>query len=212
MNDKWIWICRWETFQHYKPTPGQVPAWTKMYTQLINDEAYLELSSHRRGVLHGLWLAFTSSRCRLGADTRSLSSRLRLRVTSADIDSLNHAGFIQICSRATLDSLYRSSIATLESRAPARSQEKEEEAETPSTLRKVSASSDRSEETGVAAPATPNGAGPLIDRMRTLVHRDWDSYPDPGVLRDELTDRGLPIETAAELVEAERAARSEPAT
>lgn len=129
MSDRWIWISKWETFQHYVPEPGRVPAWTKMYTQLITDEAYLDLSSHRRGVLHGLWLAFASSRCRLGADTRSLSSRLRLRVTTPDIVSLSDAGFIEVCSRETLESLYRSSMTALASRAPARSREKEKDKE-----------------------------------------------------------------------------------
>lgn len=129
-DDRWIWINRWETFQHYKPQPGQVPAWTKSYTQLINDDAYLGLSAGRRALLHGLWLSFTSARLRLRFDVTSLNSRMRLSAKLGDYKSLEHAGFITICSRAALDELYNESMAVLESRAPAQSQEKKRKEKT----------------------------------------------------------------------------------
>ena len=66
----------------------------------------------------------------------------------------------------------------------------------------------RSEETDDAAPASPNGAAPLIDRLRTYVHKTWDDYPDLGVLQDELTDRGLTLEQATGILEAEAASRT----
>lgn len=80
----------------------------------------------------------------------------------------------------------------------------------PSTTTPSSAGdgTDRSEETGAAAPATPNGAAPLIDRMTNLVHTFWDEYPDKQVLADELRDRGLTHEQADQIIHAEQAARA----
>jgi hypothetical protein len=156
---QWIWVSRWEDFQHYQHSDGKVPAWTKSYTQLVNDEAYLNLSSHLRAVLHGVWLSFASARCHLGAETSSLSSRLRLRVMTRDIYSLCDAGFIQVCSREALDELYSAYRATLASRAPARSPELDKEVEEEPS-QKVSSSSTRSDEREAAAPS-PNGRAAL---------------------------------------------------
>src|SRR6266487_5982641 len=62
----------------------------------MNDDDYLALPVGCVSILHRLWLVYASSRCRLRADTRSLSSRLSLRVTSAQIERLVQAGFITV--------------------------------------------------------------------------------------------------------------------
>jgi hypothetical protein len=93
MSREYIVIRNWETFQHYK---NRNPPWIKTYTELLSSDEYLGLSGHRRALLHGLWLEYARSHRRLALDTASLSRRLNLRVTSADIESLNDAGFIEV--------------------------------------------------------------------------------------------------------------------
>lgn len=91
-TDRYIEIPNWDGFQHYK---DRTPKWIKNYTELLADDAYLGLTGHERGVLHGLWLEYASARCRLAVDTASISRRLGLRVTTATLEALNHAGFIE---------------------------------------------------------------------------------------------------------------------
>lgn len=129
MPEGWISVCGWRSFQHYDPLKRQ-PPWIKSYTELLADEEYLSLPGHTRSVLHGVWLAYASSRCRLRADARSLSSRLRLRVTEQQLVSLSDAGFIEFVASAALAEGYHGASTALASRAPARSQETETEVET----------------------------------------------------------------------------------
>lgn len=91
MKTRWIVIPRWWEFQHYK---DRDPVWIKAYVRLLDDEDYLALPPGTRSVLHGIWLAYASSDGRLTLDTRSLSSRLRMRVTSQQLKALVRAGFI----------------------------------------------------------------------------------------------------------------------
>ena len=44
MNDElWIWVTRWDDFQHYTPEPDRAPAWIKSYTKQLDDDRYLSL-------------------------------------------------------------------------------------------------------------------------------------------------------------------------
>ena len=97
----WISVRNWRKFQHYDPAKRQ-PPWIKVYTELMSDAAWLELSGNDRSVLCCLWLEYASSRCRLRADTRSLTRQLHLRVTSATLQRLNHAGYIDLVASAAL--------------------------------------------------------------------------------------------------------------
>jgi hypothetical protein len=92
----WIVIRNWERFQHRDAARQNVPTWIKLYTQLWSDDAFLSLSEHRRLMLIGLWVEYASTRRRLPLDTRSLSRRLFQRVTTADLEALNDAGFIDV--------------------------------------------------------------------------------------------------------------------
>jgi hypothetical protein len=92
-REVYLRICNWERFQHYR---DRNPPWIKNYTELLSDEAYLGLSGHRRSILHGLWLEYARSNCRLSLDTRMLTRRLNLKVTTSDLLSLNDAGFVAI--------------------------------------------------------------------------------------------------------------------
>ena len=97
----WISVRNWRNFQHYDPAKRQ-PPWIKVYTELMSDEAWLALSGNDRSVLCCIWLEYASSRCRLRADTRSLTRQLNLRVTKATLTRLNHAGYIDIVASNTL--------------------------------------------------------------------------------------------------------------
>lgn len=88
----YIVIRNWRKFQHYR---DRTPKWIKNETELLHNEAYLNLSGHQRAVLHGLWLEYASSRCQLPLNTASITARLGLRVSSRQLDALNHAGFIE---------------------------------------------------------------------------------------------------------------------
>lgn len=114
----YIWIVRWQDFQHYRPERDRAPAWIKTYTKQLDDHRYLELTWAQRAILHDLRSAFARSHGRLPSAPRQLSQRLAGRVTSAQLEALSHAGFIDIISRATLeqrlDSLYSSPRARIE--------------------------------------------------------------------------------------------------
>lgn len=127
MSDIWIWIPNWERFQHYK---DRNPPWIKNYVEILSKEDYLDLSSHRRGVLHGIWVAYALSHCRLRGDARSLSSRLRVRVKTTDVQSLNHAGFIELLASSVLAERLQNASTTRDTRARADARSQEAEAET----------------------------------------------------------------------------------
>ena len=87
----------WEQFQHHDATKrGRNPRWIKNHTALMSDDDYRELTGHQRAILHGLWLEYARTGRHLLLTTRSLSSRLGLRVMRRDIEALNHAGFLEI--------------------------------------------------------------------------------------------------------------------
>lgn len=161
MTDGWISVRNWRHFQHYDPAKRQ-PRWLKLYTELLSDDAWLELSGNDRAVLVCLWLEYASSRCRLRADTRSLSRQLSLRVTSATLDRLVHAGFIDIVASKLLADGYQSASPEVE-------REVEEETPLPSS--------------NVNVPAEePEGRWPTEAELADL-NRDEFGVP-VGILKD----------------------------
>lgn len=92
-------IVRWGDFQHYK---NRRPLWVKNYLSLIHNEQYRKLTPHQRAVLHGLWILYAASGRQLTANTASLSSQLGLRVSSRQLESLSHAGFIEVLASSVL--------------------------------------------------------------------------------------------------------------
>lgn len=89
----YVVVRNWERFQHYR---DRTPPWIKTYLELMSDDAYLGLTGHRRAVLHGLWMEYARARRRLPDDTATISRRLALKVTTSDLEALNHAGFIEV--------------------------------------------------------------------------------------------------------------------
>ena len=95
MDDRWIVIPRWDEFQHRDMARSTVPPWIKTYTKLMADDEFLALSFHLRGLLVSLWLEYAAARRQLSGSTVALTRRLGQRVTIRDLESLNHAGFIE---------------------------------------------------------------------------------------------------------------------
>jgi hypothetical protein len=94
-EERWIVFPDWEHFEHRDVQRYETaPPWIKLYTRELDEDAYQELSSHRRAVLLDLRRLYAAKRGRLRVDTRSITRRLGVRVTSADIKALNHAGFL----------------------------------------------------------------------------------------------------------------------
>jgi hypothetical protein len=99
----YVWIVRWAEFQHYTPERDRAPAWIKDYTRQLDDDRYLDLTLHQRGLLADLRLAFSKARADLELDRSRLSARLGATVYQRDLEALNHAGFIEFISRETLE-------------------------------------------------------------------------------------------------------------
>lgn len=116
-QDIWIFVPNWGKFQHYR---DRRPPWVKTYTDLLDRDEYLALSSHQRGVLHGIWLAYASSDRHLRANTVTLSRRLNVRVSTQDIERLNRAGFIEtLASNVLAERLQDASSVLAERLQPA---------------------------------------------------------------------------------------------
>jgi hypothetical protein len=143
IQEGWVVICDWDKYQHYK---DRNPVWIRFYTELLADDEYRRLPLGTRSLLCGLWLAFASSHGQLRLDTRSLSQRLAQRVTMAQLERLNDAGWIEVSASKPLAIGYQPDSKKILSRAPAPSQEVEVEVET--------AAAERREDTVPAAAIT----------------------------------------------------------
>lgn len=93
-----IHVRNWEKFQHPDVVRGKQrgPRWIKVYTELMSDPAFLELTMHQRGVLISIWLTYATSRRQLSDNSSTLARQLGHRVLKRDLEALNHAGFIEL--------------------------------------------------------------------------------------------------------------------
>ncbi len=124
--DLWIWISRWDEFQHYKPERDRGPAWIKDYTKQMLDSRYLQLTDRQRALLRDMRDVFAMTAGRLPDDHAVIARHRHRQTRDADLKALNHAGFIESVSRETLENRLEKLYA---SRAPARSSEVEVEEE-----------------------------------------------------------------------------------
>lgn len=206
MSDQWIWIAKWDEFQHYKPEPHKPPAWIKDYTKQLRDDRYLALTDRQRALLRDLRDVFAVTFGRVPRDTRAVSRHRHSQTLNSDIDALNHAGFIDIISREVLEQRLEHFYSPLKSKS------KKESKETPLPP---------SDEGDGVLHMTPREAGTSprskrkVERreqsLRDFVARSWDEYPDLEVLVDELVDRGLEATDAWVLIGEEQERRSEEA-
>lgn len=101
-KERWILIPKWDSsdgFQHYV---DRDPIWIKNYRTLLAKDEYLRLSFHLRGILHSLWLEYAASNRQIRDNTLTLTRRLGQRVTTQDLERLNHAGFIRFSASKPL--------------------------------------------------------------------------------------------------------------
>jgi hypothetical protein len=179
--ERYIWVTRWADFQHYRPERDRAPAWLKSYTRQLDDERFLNLSMHARGVLDSVRIAFARAHGRLSTDTRQLTHRLGQRVTTVHLEGLADAGFIELVSRDVLDQRLEAFYSSPRARV-----EGEEE------------SLDREK----VALEKSNGRPVTGERRaRTWIDNGLADEVPPDHLEDVLADEfGLEREQAAELV------------
>jgi hypothetical protein len=151
VSEQYIWISRWEDFQHYAPKRDRGPAWIKDYTAQLSDERYLRLTDRQRALLRDLRDVFATMRGRLPDDAAMITRQRNSQTRRGDLSALNRAGFIQFLSRRSLEHRLDEFYA---SRAPARSQEPEPEPEAGSTT------SNRTEVRPEATPTEPEIRAP----------------------------------------------------
>lgn len=119
----YVWVPGWEKFQHYR---DRDPAWIKSYVRLLSHDGYIGLSLACRGLLHGIWLEYARSGCRLPADTLTLSRRIGQQVLQKQLDSLIHAGFIEILASEELAARYQDASPRARPRARVEVEEEKE--------------------------------------------------------------------------------------
>jgi hypothetical protein len=102
----YIYIPNWDTFQHYK---DRRPAWIKNYLDLLDNDAYLELSVFDRGVLHAIWMLVArvgQGRCSASAAYLQRQCRTPAGHMQRSLERLNQAGFIEVRDSRALAIVY----------------------------------------------------------------------------------------------------------
>jgi hypothetical protein len=145
----WVIVPRWEEFQHYS---DRDPTWIKVYTRLVHDDDYLELSPTARALLHGIWALYALTNGQLRAS--SVQGALRMRATSQHWISLSDAGFIAISASKPL--------ALTRARARSREEEKSKKREE-SAQERPSQNSYKPKQNASAEPAASATGPELID-------------------------------------------------
>lgn len=105
MSDEYLWINKWEEFQSFQTKRGKpwTPPWIKLYPQLLRDHDFVSLPEREQLLLLKLFMLFASTRGLVPKSTRTLSHWLGQRVVIANIERLNEAGWINVCSRTVLE-------------------------------------------------------------------------------------------------------------
>lgn len=94
-SEGYVYIVGWEKFQHPDAVRSGHMPWVKLYTDLVGNDDWLDLSTADRTLLNGLWmLTGRYGNGRVRADSGYLNSRLKTRKGS--LDRLSKAGFIEV--------------------------------------------------------------------------------------------------------------------
>lgn len=215
--EQWIVVRNWEKFQHYR---DRHPTWIKVYTELLDDPAYLGLTWVQRGLLHGLWLWYAMSRGCVPLDLKMINRKLNCNVKMRTVEALNHAGFIEFSASKPLPIGY---LALAREEKRREMTESDLSSSTSPTTRGAGAPRPK---TG-RAPARPpdqedddmaNGKPrrPTIDVIRDLIRNGGHTYTDEAIL-DEITlqerKRGDRVtdQQRTELLELANTLRNQPA-
>jgi hypothetical protein len=95
----YVYVTGWDKFQHPDATRSGHMPWLKMYTDLLGNDAWLDLSAVDRCLLQTIWMLTAShGNGRLKADQRWLmaSAKLPYGPRSRSLERLNQAGFIEV--------------------------------------------------------------------------------------------------------------------
>lgn len=204
-SQEYLWICRWEQFQHYPPREDSGPAWIKAHTKQLSDDRYLDLTAAQRAVLHDLRMEFARSRGRLTSDPRRITQRLCMKVTRAQLEALNHAGFIEFVSREVLEEALERFYA---SRAPARSLEAEAEKDSDGEAEKEPLGLDV-QEVSNGSSVQSNGLPDDLDFEVQKLIEYIDDHGDLGTPRVVAAyARNLPASAVAKVRESTKTART----
>jgi hypothetical protein len=95
--DGWIVVRNWDRFQHYT---DRRPVWIKLYTDINSNDEWLGLSSAARGMLTTIWVEFARSGGHLRV--QKCMELCGKSARSSHLDSLIHAGFIQVVASKPL--------------------------------------------------------------------------------------------------------------
>jgi hypothetical protein len=153
-DERYIWIARWNEFQHYAPARDRGPAWIKDYTAQLDDGRYLRLSDRQRALLRDIRDVFAVLRGQLPDDTRMITRRRGSQTRRVDLEALSDAGFIEFVSRPALERHLEELYA---SHAPARSQEQEQEEE-----------AEKEQASHQEGPAAAPAAAALLEQLNRL--------------------------------------------
>ena len=95
----YIYVKNWTRFQHPDALRSGHMPWLKLHTDLLGNDAWLDLSAEDRCLLQTIWmLTARYGYGRVSADQRWLMSQAKLPYgpRSRNLERLNHAGFITI--------------------------------------------------------------------------------------------------------------------
>lgn len=163
-RDGYIWISRWNEFQHYRPDSSRAPKWIKDYIGQMNDDRYLSLTDRQRALLRDLRDVFAMTLGRVPDDTRTISRHRHSQTRDEDLETLSRAGLIDRISRETLEQrleeFYRSPRAEVE------------------------VDLDLEEEKALAVSDTRNGANPKNEQHGQSSDEQPEEQPDPELARD----------------------------
>jgi hypothetical protein len=100
-DGRYIVPRNWANFQNadvWKKSGGR-PPWIKLYHRLLDNDDYLALTPKRQSILVGIWMLYARKGRPILEHTASISRALGQRVSSADLEALSNAGFIEVLSR-----------------------------------------------------------------------------------------------------------------
>ena len=113
----YIYIPNWDGphgFQHYGK---RRPSWIKNYLDLLDNDAYLDLSLADRGVLHAIWMLVArvgQGRCIYSASYLQKQCNAPAGHMRLSLERLNHAGFIEVRASRALAPVYQTASPEVE--------------------------------------------------------------------------------------------------
>jgi len=137
--DGWISIPNWDKFQHgHKRTHP----WIRLYLELNSKDEWLSLTTAERGLLVTIWMEYARSNRALRVQkVRSLCASC---ARDKHFESLNQAGFIQLCDSKPSRARAREEVSkdtSKNARHPANAKQRmpreEEEFRDPEALAKI---------------------------------------------------------------------------